>query len=105
MLEVIVHPKRAWLSVHSLTLPSRRAELEKTAEPRLGGTRQHGIVLQVLAFGETSFDSLLLPLLLAGASMAAVRVAVRVCRGVTRARDARLIARASETRVKPSRNS
>jgi hypothetical protein len=54
----------------------------------------------MLAFGETSFDALLLPLLLAGVSMAALRVAVRVCRGVTRARDARLIARASETRGK-----
>lgn len=58
----------------------------------------------MLAFGETSFDSLLFPLLLAAVCMASLRAAVRVCRGVTRARDARLIAMASETRITPARN-
>jgi hypothetical protein len=59
----------------------------------------------MLAFGETSFDSLLLPLLLAALAMATLRGARRVCRSVTRSRDARLIARASETRFTPARNS
>jgi hypothetical protein len=72
------------------------------ALPRVA--RRHGIVVQVLAFGETSFDSLLFPLLLAAVCMAGVRAAVRVCRGVTRSRDARLIARGVETRITPARN-
>jgi hypothetical protein len=86
-----------------LATTARAAREMRTAPAHRPGTAWYRP--EMLAFSETSLDSLLWPLLVAAGAMAALRVAVRVCRSVTRARDARLIARARETRFKPARNS
>lgn len=51
----------------------------------------------MLTFDADGFDSLLVPLTIAGALMALLRVTVALCARGTQARDARAIARATQT--------
>ena len=46
---------------------------------------------KMLVFGETSLDSLLLPLVVAGLCIGLVRMAVSACASAVRARDARIM--------------
>ena len=55
-------------------------------------TGPRGIVRQVLTFDDFGFDSLLLPLLVAGGCMLLLRCVAAVCVHVTAQRDSALIA-------------